>query len=150
MRIGEVPIEAAQYVARGTLLFTGNDVAAAEVAAEFPIGRLRALVGDGTGCLDLEATEHTPGERPLLRRNVVVEVEVRAAPRAIAGVVPAAALHQGRLYVVDHEGRPPGTAVIVSDVMPAVEGMRVAPVEDRALMERLEPVARGLKADGDA
>ena len=48
MRIGDVAVEVGQFVSRGQEMFTGDGIAAAEIRALFPIGRLRPLVS-GTG-----------------------------------------------------------------------------------------------------
>jgi RND family efflux transporter MFP subunit len=105
------------------------------------------------------------GQRPPLVRNMFCEVEVSGRPIAEQIVIPRASLHDGRVYVVDEENRlrrrlvevaftqsdfavireglATGEQVVVSDVMPAVEGMLLAPQEDEALRERLEAQAAG-------
>jgi RND family efflux transporter MFP subunit len=105
------------------------------------------------------------GQRPPLVRNMFCEVEVSGRPIAAQIVIPRAALHDGRVYVVDEESRlrrrpvdvaftqsdfavireglAAGEQVVVSDVMPAVEGMLLAPREDVAMRERLMAQAAG-------
>jgi RND family efflux transporter MFP subunit len=105
------------------------------------------------------------GQRPPLVRNMFCEVEVSGRPIAEQIVIPRASLHDGRVYVVDgenrlrrrpvdvaftqsdfavvHEGLAAGEQVVVSDVMPAAEGMLLAPLEDEALEERLKAQAAG-------
>jgi hypothetical protein len=97
-----------------------------------------------------------------------VEVDLRAAPVTVGGVVPATAVHDGHLYVLDDDDRlrlrpvtplarqgdlvvlgedwPPGTRVVVSDLIPAVAGMRLAPQPDDALAARLAEQAAGAGA----
>jgi hypothetical protein len=207
MRIGAVAVETGQFLPRGAVLFDGDGIEAAEVVAEFPIGRMRPLVQGQDGPFDLTATvrlrtpervvewpatvervaqeigarsqsagiivrveqaEHAPGTRPPLRRGMFVEVTLQAAPVTVGGVIPASAVHDGQLYVLDGENRlrlrpvtplarqgdlvllgadwPPGLRVVVSDIIPAVAGMRLAPQEDQSLADRLAAQAAGAEA----
>jgi RND family efflux transporter MFP subunit len=106
------------------------------------------------------------GQRPPLVRNMFCEVEVSGRSIAEQIVIPRSALHDGWVYVVDGENRlrrrsvdvaftqsdfaiirkglAVGEQVVVSDVMPAVEGMLLAPQEDIAIRERLIVQAAGL------
>jgi RND family efflux transporter MFP subunit len=106
------------------------------------------------------------GQRPPLVRNMFCEVEVSGRSIAEQIVIPRSALHDGWVYVVDgenrlrrrsvdvaftqsdfaviHEGLIAGEQVVVSDVMPAVEGMLLAPQEDAAIRERLIVQVAGL------
>ena len=94
-----------------------------------------------------------------------VEIEIRT--RAVDGriVVPRASLHDGRLYVVNAESRldirpvtvglvqgdfaaidtglAAGERIVVSDLIPAVAGMLLAPQDDDALRARLKAEAGG-------
>jgi multidrug efflux pump subunit AcrA (membrane-fusion protein) len=222
LRIGAVNVEVAQWVSRGAVLFEGDGVEAAEVAAEFPLGRLRPLVTAGNGGangspaitadagpLGLEAMvrlrapgrtiewaatvdrvgqaigqrtqsasvivrvdQHyaaaEPGTRPPLRRGAFVEVELRAPARDVAGLIPASALHQGAIHLVGADDRleirpvavaarmgeavivepapPPGARLVVSDLVPAVAGMRLRPQPDRDLAARIADFAAGRRA----
>ncbi len=100
-------------------------------------------------------SEAVPGERPPLSKGLFVEVEIRA--NALAGqiVVPRAAVHDGRVYVVDKddrleirpvrtglsqaglvvvdEGLSVGDRVVVSDLLPAIPGMKLRLTRDEAL-----------------
>lgn len=212
LRLGTVAVEAGQFVNRGATLFEGDGIEAAEIAAQFPIGRLRPLVmgRDGAGrdagpvgltaLVSLRAPERSvvwsgrvdrvgeaigartqsasvivrveaplaqarPGERPPLRRGAFVEVELQGEARTVPGIVPAEALHDGKLYVLDAdnqleivlapiafrqgtlailgEGLPPGTRVVVSDLIPAAPGMTIAPNPDATLAARLRAEAAG-------
>ena len=106
-----------------------------------------------------------PGQRPPLVQGMFCEVELRGAVRRQRVVIPRLALHDGYVYVVDSEDRlrrrevqvafaqadficlraglEGGERLIVSDPTPAVEGMRVRPIEDRVLLERIVAQARG-------
>jgi len=106
------------------------------------------------------------GQRPPLVRNMFCEVTISGRTLSDQIVVPRSALHDGRVYVVDgenrlrrkkvtvaftqsdftviHEGLTTGEQVVVSDVMPAVEGMLLTPLEDETLKERLTAQAGGL------
>jgi RND family efflux transporter MFP subunit len=106
------------------------------------------------------------GQRPPLVRNMFCEVEVSGRSIAEQIVIPRSALHDGWVYVVDgenrlrrrsvnvaftqsdfaviREGLTAGEQVVVSDVMPAVEGMLLAPQEDEALGARLKAQAADL------
>ncbi|WP_333834284.1 efflux RND transporter periplasmic adaptor subunit [Rubrimonas sp.] len=216
LTIGAVNVEIAQYVARGAVLFEGDGVETAEIAAEFPLGALRPLIVGRNispeaaiadpGPLGLDAVvrlrapgrviewpatvdrvaqqigartqsasvivrvannfaQAAPGARPPLRRGAFVEVELRAPVREASGVVPAAALHQGMLRTLDAEDRlviapapvalrmgelalldpapPEGTRIVVSDLVPAVAGMKIRPREDKALTRALADLAAG-------
>lgn len=205
MRIGEVSAEAGQYVSRGQTLLSGDGIDAAEISAQFPIGRLSPLVhGRGgengsAGPLGLAATvrlrspvrviewqatvdrvgdtidprtqsatvvvrvdnpqaQAKPGERPPLRRNMFVEVEL-SAPAAKALVIPASAVRNGEAMIVDTDGRlatrqvdiaysigrlavigkglVAGEKLVVSEPALAVTGLAVKPQEDKRLLAEL-------------
>jgi len=210
MRIGEVAVEVGQFVSRGQDVFSGDGLAAAEIPARFPIGRLRPLVSGGAdekgrGPMNLEAVVRlrtldrviewpatvdrvgpgvdprtqsaiivvrvagsyqtaSPGERPPIRRNTFLEVELRARPRS-ALVVPAEAVRGGRLFVIDaanrleirtariayrigstaviSAGAGAGDRVVVSDLPAPVPGMVLDPVEDLKLMRHVLDEAAG-------
>ena len=102
---------------------------------------------------------------PPLLPGLHVEVELRGAPRAGCNLVPRAALHGARVYVVDDEERLrvrevevdfvqdefaclsegilPGERVVATDLTPAVEGMLLAPRDDPDERDRLVAIARG-------
>ena len=114
-----------------------------------------------------------PGRRPPLTKNMYVEVELRAPPRSARIVVPRVAVHQGpdggravylanaesRLtiqpvtlgpaqgdFVVVQDGLEPGDRVLVSDLIPAIDGMLLEPSDVPALAERLRAEAAGTEA----
>lgn len=107
----------------------------------------------------------TPGRRPPLAKGMFVEIEIRTRAREAAIVVPRASLHEGRLYVVDSQNRleirpvtvgllqgdlavidkglEPGTRLVVSDLIPAIAGMLLAPRTDEEVLTRLRADAAG-------
>lgn len=111
----------------------------------------------------------SPGQRPPLLRDTFVEVELRSEPIEQQIVVPWSAVHDGTVYVVDTESRlelrevtvefsqqgysviakglKPGEQVITSDLLTALEGMLLAPREDKKTRQRivLEATGKGLK-----
>ncbi len=106
-----------------------------------------------------------PPLRPILQRDMYVRVRLSAESPAPLLVVPAAAVHQGEVYVVDahdrlerrrvevaftqrdlaviREGLAPGELVIVDDPVLALDGMRLVPRRDDALALRLQQIAAG-------
>ena len=109
-----------------------------------------------------------PGTRPPLIKNMFVEVELRGPARHDRIVVPRVALHAGpdggpvvylaasddRLeirpvepgpaqsdFVVVRAGLVPGERLVVSDLVPAIQGMLLAPRADDALAARLRDQA---------
>jgi len=103
------------------------------------------------------------GERPPLTRNMFVEVELRGRPVRHALVVPREAVRGGTLWIADAdnrlrrravsvvfaqgnfaviEGIEAGARVVVSDLVPMVEGMLLDPQPDGALRTALVEQAR--------
>ncbi len=104
-----------------------------------------------------------PGLRPALVRNMFCEVEITGPPLVQRIVIPRSALHEDTVYVVDPENRlvrrsvrvefsqddfyllksglGHGEQIVVSDLTPAMDGMLLAPTEDKALDERLRTQA---------
>ncbi len=105
------------------------------------------------------------GKRPPLVRNMFCEVELRGRAIANTLVIPRSALHEDHVYVVDSENRlkrknvtldfsqsnfyaireglTPGEQLIVSDLIPAIEGMLLAPKADEELEKKLMTEATG-------
>ena len=92
--------------------------------------------------------------RPALAKNMYVEVEFRGPPQPGRVVIPRAAVHAGRVYVLNGEDRlelrkvsiafeqedvlvvgeglRAGERIVVSDLIPAIAGMKLAPETDEA------------------
>jgi multidrug efflux pump subunit AcrA (membrane-fusion protein) len=111
-----------------------------------------------------------PGKRPPLVKNMYVEVELRGTPRTARIIVPRVALNRdasGRpvVYVADandrleiravtpgpaqgdftviEDGLVAGERVVVSDLVPAIEGMLLSSRDDESLSERILRQAAG-------
>lgn len=108
----------------------------------------------------------TPGERPALVRGMFVEVAFAGRAREDHLVIPRSALHEGRrVYVVGADGRleirpvqvaweqddiavldgglEVGARIVVTDLIPAVEGMALDPQPDPAALDDLTEAAGG-------
>jgi multidrug efflux system membrane fusion protein len=112
-----------------------------------------------------------PGQRPALIRNTFVEVELRKKPRDKSIVIPSSAIHDGKVYVMDKENRmeirsvktafiqgssavisiglEEGETLVVTDLIPAVEGMLLDPVVDEKVVKRLNMDATGRKGNNE-
>ncbi len=106
-----------------------------------------------------------PGERPPLAPGMFCEVELRGQPRAGQIVIPRTALHEGHVYLVNKESRlerrpvevkfsqggfshistglVPGERLVISDPMPAIEGMKVEAIESPEAEQSLISEATG-------
>ena len=106
-----------------------------------------------------------PPEKPPLVKGMYTEVRLCAPARGPAVVLPRSALHEGRVYVADADDRltirqptirfrhgdfavvadgvRAGERVVVSDPVPAIAGMKLAPVGDPALRDALVAAAAG-------
>ncbi|NOX55534.1 MAG: HlyD family efflux transporter periplasmic adaptor subunit [Planctomycetes bacterium] len=115
--------------------------------------------------VDKPYAQAIPGKRPPLVQGMFCEVELRGAVRRQRVVIPRLAVHDGHVYVLDSESRlrrkevqiafgqsdflclraglQGGERLVVSDPAPAIEGMRVQPIEDQALAELLVAQAQG-------
>lgn len=109
-----------------------------------------------------------PGVRPPLTRNMYVEVELRGPVQPGKIVVPRSALHDGAVHVLGPENRlerrpvrigfrqgefavisdglAAGERIVVGDLVPAVEGMLLSPVDDPELGDRIAALAAGAGA----
>lgn len=107
----------------------------------------------------------TPGDRPPLTKGMFVEIEIRTRAQGEVLVVPRAALHDGKLYVINGEkrleirkvatgltqgdlvviaeGLQSGDQVVVSDLIPAVAGMLLRPQADDEVLAELKAEATG-------
>nr|WP_298413739.1 efflux RND transporter periplasmic adaptor subunit [uncultured Halomonas sp.] len=106
-----------------------------------------------------------PLTHPPLVRDMYVQVRLAAEAPEPRMVIPASAVHQGEVYRLDNAGRlvrqpvevafeqhdlaviaeglERGDRVILDDVMPAINGMRVDPRRDEALTRSLRRQALG-------
>jgi len=106
-----------------------------------------------------------PPDRPPLQRDMYVRARLTAASPSPRLAIPASAVHQGEVWLVDDEqhlarrevgvaftqgnlaiigtGLAPGERVVVDDLPAAIAGMALAPRRDAALEARLAEQARG-------
>ncbi len=106
-----------------------------------------------------------PGIRPPLVKELFVEVEFMGRPRPDRLVVPRAAVHGERVYRLDEnsrlkiqqvkvgliqpdfvelsEGVSAGDRIVISDLVPAIDGMLLDPHQDDAAQLRLIQQAQG-------
>lgn len=212
-RISELNIEEAQYVREGNTLVKADAIDKAEVQAQIPIARMRALLrtehttlnlSEGaTGILaerlgitagvwlrdpsgdvywparfsrmsdtldpdtrtvgvivvvDKPYANVQPGVRPPLLKGLFAEVDLRGRPRPDRLVTPRHALHDNQVYLIEDgrlvirpvevsatqpeyaviaSGLSAGEQVVVSDLFPAIEGMRLTGEPDADALERL-------------
>ncbi|MBC2712453.1 MAG: biotin/lipoyl-binding protein [Desulfosarcina sp.] len=106
-----------------------------------------------------------PGIRPPLSRGMFCEVELQAPVRPDSVIIPRSSLHDGNtVFLVDEQNRlrrqqvqvafaqsnfyclagglEGGETLIVSDPSPAITGMRIEPVHDDILQQRLQAEAQ--------
>lgn len=105
------------------------------------------------------------GKRPPLLKNIYAEVELRGAPRPNTVIVPRSAVHDNTVYVVDTQNRlrlrtvvthspqsgfvsissgiKAGDVIVLSDVVPAIDGMLLKTVDDAKALQRLVAEATG-------
>jgi multidrug efflux pump subunit AcrA (membrane-fusion protein) len=106
-----------------------------------------------------------PGIRPPLVKELFVEVEFMGKQRPDRLVIPRTAVHDERVYLVDDDNRlkiqpvkvgliqpefveiqqgvAAGNRVVISDLLPAIDGMLLDPYEDEATQLRLIQQAEG-------
>ncbi|NQU59251.1 MAG: efflux RND transporter periplasmic adaptor subunit [Rhodospirillales bacterium] len=115
--------------------------------------------------IDKPTEQASPGKRPRLLRNTFVEVELIAPALEKQIVVPLSSLHNGKIYVVDEENRlairkvkvsfsqmgfailksgiKPGEQIVTSDLPSALEGMLLAPQDDKKTKRKMVTEATG-------
>ncbi len=125
-----------------------------------PVTRTSAVIVS----VDEPYRQAAPGVRPPLIKGMYCEVELRGKPRR-ALPVPRETVHEDQVYVVsaddrlevrqvevafEHgelavisQGLEAGEQVVLSDLVPAIAGTLLEPVEDAVATERLERSARG-------
>ena len=117
----------------------------------------------------------TPGSKPPLIKGFFVEVHLYGAPRPDSLIVPRSALHNQQLYLVNEQNRleikkvrielfqpefaiiknikqdnskkliSAGDKLIISDLVPAIEGMLLAPQEDKETTQHLMSRVKGVQ-----
>lgn len=107
-----------------------------------------------------------PGSRPPLIKGFFVEVHLKGSPRPDSLVVPRSALHNNKLYRINEDSRlesinvqvelfqpefaivsgdtlEAGDNIVISDLVPAIEGMLLSPLPDSELASRLQNLVAG-------
>jgi len=107
-----------------------------------------------------------PGSRPPLIKGFFVEVHLQGAPRPNSLVVPRSALHNNTLYRINQQNRleiiniqvelyqpefvivsgdmlKAGDNIVISDLVPAIEGMLLSPKTDSDFASRLKSLVEG-------
>ncbi len=140
---------------------------------EARVDRVAGIIDSQTQTMGVIVVVYNPyeqarqGQRPALVRNTFVEVELRKKSKDKLVIVPTSAIHDGKVYVMDKENRlevrkvksafiqgrsaaiakglEGGETLVVSDLIPAVQGMLLDPVEDKKLLKRLKMEATGRK-----
>ncbi len=115
--------------------------------------------------VDAPYGELVPGRRPPLVSNMYVEVELWGRPLSNRFVIPRSSVHSGNVYIAGPDNRlvikpvsidfymddiavlskslDKGERLILTDLMPAVQGMLLAPVGDDESQARLARQATG-------
>jgi membrane fusion protein, multidrug efflux system len=105
------------------------------------------------------------GDRLPLAKNMYVEVELRGIPQKDKIVLPRSALHNGHVYIAGKNDRleikpveiaysqgnltvlasglTAGERVVVSDLIPAINGMLLSTVDDEGVRQSLKQAANG-------
>lgn len=100
-----------------------------------------------------------PGKKPPLQKNMYVEVELRGKARNQTIVIPRSAIHEGQVYVANDKNRlekkkieidfqqrnlisvksgiQPNERIIISDLVPAINGMLLKPQVDQAVLSKI-------------
>lgn len=117
--------------------------------------------------VDKPYSDIQPGIRPPLVKGFFVRVELRGRSRPNSLVIPRSALHAGQVYIMDAENRlqkrrvvteiqgatyysvseglEAGDRIVVSDLIPAIDGMLLEAVDDADTADR---VVRDAQAEG--
>jgi RND family efflux transporter MFP subunit len=104
-----------------------------------------------------------PGIRPPLVKGLFVEVLLAGKPRLDSLVIPRSALHDDKVYLINQdnrleirpvkisltqpeylvvsEGLSAGDRIVSSDLIPAIEGMLLQPIDDPESLEQLKQSA---------
>jgi len=106
-----------------------------------------------------------PGKRPPLMKGLFVDVELTGRPLIDRIVIPLSALHDQKVYVVDAQNRlrrrniitgirgsdyvvvkdglKPGEQIVLSDPVPAIDGMLLKTIADAQTLKQLLASVRG-------
>jgi len=106
-----------------------------------------------------------PGKRPPLVKGLFVDVKLMGRPRADSMVIPLIAVHNRQVYVITDQNRlkryavtlgfrgsdyviveaglDPGDRIVISDLVPAIDGMLLEPIEDAQASAQLLASAAG-------
>jgi len=106
-----------------------------------------------------------PGRRPPLVTNMYVEVELKGRSLTDRWVIPRSTVHEGKVYICTKENRlesrpvdvkfhmtdlavlshgfEKGDLLVLTDLVPAIEGMRLKPIEVLDVLENLKKHAFG-------
>ena len=100
-----------------------------------------------------------PGKKPPLQKNMYVEVELQGKPRNQTIVIPRSAVHQEQVYIANEQNRLEkrqieidfqqrnllsvksgirvNERIIISDLVPAIDGMLLKPQTDKAALAKI-------------
>jgi len=117
--------------------------------------------------IDKPYEQAKPGKRPPLIHNTFVEVELQKKDKGQAIIIPVSSIHNGKVYSVNSQSRlvikkvkpifiQGGLAVlakgidedetiVVSNLVPAIEGMLLNPTKDKKILKRLKMEVSGQK-----
>jgi multidrug efflux system membrane fusion protein len=106
-----------------------------------------------------------PGVRPPLIKGMFVEVEIQGKPIERQMIIPRTALHDGKVYLLDKDSRlkisevetgliqsdyvsissglNEGDKLVISDLIPAIQGMLLDTVHDEGIKNELLSIANG-------
>lgn len=136
-----------------------------KVSWDATISRVSASINPQTQTLGIVARVERPydqaesGRKPPLIGDLFVQVELQGKNENKFTVIPSSALHEGRVYVMNEQqrlefrsvkiafhqdgyvvikkGLKPKQKIITSDLVPAIEGMLLKPVNDNKTMKQL-------------
>ncbi len=126
-----------------------------------PKTRTMGVIGE----IDDPYSHVAPGRRPPLTKGMFVRMDILTRPVGDVLIIPRAALHGDKLFLVSQENRlvirpvtvaarlgdllvigsglKPGDKVVLSEIVPALAGLRLAPKEDAATAKRIAEIAGG-------
>jgi len=137
------------------------------------VNRVSGLIDQATQTIGVVVTIDNPyqmaqpGKRPPLIRNTLVKVELKKQGKGEPIIIPQSAFQQGKVYLLNNENRlkiakvkpmfKQGNLVIInkgleedetlviSKLIPAIEGMLLEPIKDKKAMQKLKMEALGQK-----